>query len=633
MKFPGWARFDDLVDGTAVVVRASRGQVVAHNLDEVVAALAEVERRTAAGQWAFGYVAYEAASAFDSTLSTHEPMPGLPLVWFGFADQVALVPAVGSAGRCGVRRVTPQRAARRMDVGSWHLDWDEARYSDAVEAVRGQIAAGETYQVNLTCRSYASLQRRGRGGGVGPADMVHVYERLAGQQRGRYNAYIETNRHTVVGASPELFFQWQAPGAGESGAGTVTMRPMKGTAPRGADEQGDEAAVAALLASEKERAENLMIVDLVRNDLQRIAVTGGVQVRELLTPEVYPTVHQLTSTVSTQLRDGVGLTDMFRVLFPCGSVTGAPKASTMSIIKELETSPRGVYCGAVGLVTPPGQRVVPYRARFNVPIRTAVVDAGAGRAVYGVGSGVTYDSRAAAEWRELAAKTRVLQRGPGRFHLIETMRAVDGAVVHFDEHVERLASSARFLGFRWDEGVVRAAVEEEVARFWRAGGGAAKVRLTLCRDGQVGGVAVEAPSFSPLPVVPPVERGVLGEEMLGVVIDEEPVWSGDWRLRHKTSLREVYVSRRERHPGADEVLLVNEKGHVTEGTVSNVAVLVDGRWVTPSLGEGLLPGTARRVLCESGVVVEGCLSADDVRQADGVAVFNDLRGWRWGRVL
>ncbi|STD11932.1 Para-aminobenzoate synthase component 1 [Dermatophilus congolensis] len=632
MKFRGWARFDDLLDGTAVVIQASRGQIAAHNLQGVLPALAEVERRTAAGQWAFGYVAYEAAPAFDPTLTTHAPMPGLPLLWFGFADHVALAPAVGNTQQRSTRKNTPQRTATRMDVGQWHLDWDEDSYSNAIEAVRERIAAGDTYQVNLTCRGYAPVQARKKKTRAA-ADMLHTYAQLAGQQRGRYNAYIETGQHTVIGASPELFFEWSAAETKDPGAGTVTMRPMKGTAARGADEHGDERAVAGLLASEKERAENLMIVDLVRNDLQRVATVGGVQVQELLTAEKYPTVHQLTSTVTAQLRQGIGLTDLFSVLFPCGSVTGAPKASTMSIIEELETSPRGVYCGAVGMVTPPEQRILPYRARFNVPIRTAVVDADAGQAVYGVGSGVTFDSRAESEWRELAAKTRVLERGPGRFHLIETMRALGNEVTHFEEHMQRLTSSARFCGFRWDEQAVRAAVRTEVARFARCNaGGAAKVRLTLRRDGHIKVVAQQAPPFSPLPLQAPGECPP-GERQVGLVIDPEPVYSGDWRLRHKTSLRDVYTVRRERHPEADEVLLVNEKGHVTEGTVTNVAALIGQQWVTPPCEDGLLPGIARRVLCEAGVLQQGHLRPDDVRQATAVAVFNDLRGWRWGRVL
>jgi para-aminobenzoate synthetase/4-amino-4-deoxychorismate lyase len=375
-----WARFDDLQTGRAWLFPSPRHVVVASSPQEVLPALAEVDRATRAGSWAFGYVAYEAAAGIDPVLPVLAPRPDAePLAWFGLC---------GPPER--VSPVAPPQA--RPPAYTWRPDWTAADHARAVSAARHAIAAGETYQCNVADRLRAE----------GVHDPEALYAALAVAQRGAYNAYLDLRRFAVASASPELFLEWRAD--------TVRTRPMKGTAARGATPGEDREQARRLRSSAKERAENLMIVDLLRNDLSRVARPGSVAVNDLFRLERYPTVWQLTSEVSALVPDEVGLADVFRALFPCGSVTGAPKRRTMQLICDLEPCPRGVYCGAVGLVAPPSAAL---RAVFNVAIRTAVVDRESGRAVYGVGSGITWDSDPASERAEVMAKAAVLEPGAG----------------------------------------------------------------------------------------------------------------------------------------------------------------------------------------------------------------------------
>jgi para-aminobenzoate synthetase/4-amino-4-deoxychorismate lyase len=346
----------------------------------VAAVLAEVEYATRKGWWAFGFVSYEAAAGLDPALAVHPPVAGLPLAWFGISARPERVPVVRPSRRRGYR------------VGDWRYEWGPGEHRRAVDAVRRHIAAGDTYQCNLTTRMSAEVS----------GELPGLYADLALAQGGAYNAYLDTGRFVIASASPELFFSTR----GDS----LLMRPMKGTARRGRSAAEDREIVARLRSSEKERAENTMIVDLVRNDVARLATTGGVTVRALCRAEQYGTVHQLTSDVTARLRPDVDLVEVFRALFPCGSVTGAPKPRTMEIIRALEPTPRGVYCGAVGVVAPVGAGV---RARFNVGIRTLLADRDRGTAGYGTGGGITWDSTAEAEYAELRAKAAVLAAAGG----------------------------------------------------------------------------------------------------------------------------------------------------------------------------------------------------------------------------
>ncbi|WP_051362545.1 aminodeoxychorismate synthase component I [Amycolatopsis thermoflava] len=370
-----WGRFDDLRAGTALRFPQVARELVATRPDEVPAVLAEVEAASHRGWWAFGFLSYEAAAGLGPAMPAHDPVEGLPLAWFGLA--------------AAPERVEVQEPAEAVgyQLGEWRYDWSPAEHALAVDTVRRHIAAGETYQCNLTTRVRAQFD----------GDAVPLYAHLVNGQAASYNAYLDIGPFAIASASPELFFEIRS--------GRLSMRPMKGTAPRGRSPAEDRRILARLRASEKERAENIMIVDLIRNDMARLAVPGGVSATALCSAEQYPTVHQLTSEVTARLRPEVGLTEVFRALFPCGSVTGAPKLRTMEIIRDLEPGPRGVYCGTIGVVAPAGS---PVRARFSVAIRTAVADRSAHYVTYGTGGGITWDSDPGAEYAELQAKAAIL---------------------------------------------------------------------------------------------------------------------------------------------------------------------------------------------------------------------------------
>lgn len=377
-----WARFDDLRSGRAQYFPEFAYDLVATRTKDVVPVLDAVQQATDRGWWAFGYVAYEAAAGLDPSLTVHEPVGGLPLAWFGVSTAPLIVPAV-----------TPATYETDYRLAAWTCDWNRREHERRVAVVRDRIAAGETYQCNLTTRMTTDFA----------GDPALLYADLAQVQRGAYNAYLNIGQHSIVSASPELFFQLNGD--------ELLMRPMKGTARRGRTPDEDAAILAQLRRDPKERAENIMIVDLVRNDIAQVARTGSVTVTSLCQPERYETVHQLTSDVSARLRSDIGLVGLFRALFPCGSVTGAPKARTMEFIRDLEDGPRGVYCGAIGVVAPADVAV---RARFNVAIRTVQVDHDSGRATYGTGGGITWDSQAGAEFDELEVKAAVIRNLGGR---------------------------------------------------------------------------------------------------------------------------------------------------------------------------------------------------------------------------
>jgi len=547
----------------------------------VMTALTAVEAAVGQGLHAAGFVAYEAASGINPTLPEREPVPDLPLVWFGVFRERIEWDASGTADWEG---------STASVVGERHLSVDADRYAAAVAAIHGAIARGDTYQVNYTLRQRFPVA----------GDPFALYRRLAASQQAPFCAWLDTGDRSILSASPELFFA-------RRGA-EILMRPMKGTAPRAPEAGADRAAAQALRDAPKERAENLMIVDLVRNDLGRIAETGSVRVESLFDVERYPTVHQLTSTVVARLRPGTTLREIFTALFPCGSVTGAPKRRTMELIAELEPEPRGVYCGAIGFASP-GEEAV-----FSVAIRTLVV-AGAGEAELGLGSGITWDARAEAEYDECLAKGRFVDLPPREFRLIEALLCRDGDYPRLERHLARLAASADYFGFRCDLSALRAAL----AAVGRGMRGAHKVRLLLARDGTFGldGEPLAKGLGRPLRVAPATI----------------PVDSRDWSRYHKTERRELLDDERRRRPEADEVLFVNERGELTEGSCHNLVLRLEGRLLTPALSCGLLPGVLRAELLERGVIAEAVLTLADLRRADGLWLINSVRGWRFALLV
>ena len=580
-------RFDDLT-GASPSFRLVEpvGVLEATRAGEVGETLEAAEAAAGRGLWVAGFVTYEAAPGLDPGLvvrshDADDPFAELPLAWFAMFERAeeTTLPLSRDDG------------VAAAPEGTWVPTTPRDRYESSVDRIRELIAAGETYQVNHTMRLRSRVEGDPRG----------LYRDLCYAQRGAFSAYLDLGRYRILSASPELFFELRD--------GAIVTRPMKGTAPRGRWPEEDRAVAEHLLDSVKDRAENAMIVDLLRNDLGRISRTGSISWADVFVAERYETVWQLTTTVSSELENGVGVAGVFRGLFPSGSVTGAPKIRTMQIISELEDSPRGIYCGAVGYLAPAGSGHP--NARFNVAIRTVTVDTVSGTAEYGVGGGITWDSDAEAEYEEAVAKSRVLTaRRPG-FELLEAMRhdAAEG-VRHLDRHLGRLSDSADYFGYRYDETEVREAIEKAVAS---APASPCRVRLALSKDGTARVVC------TPL---------VSEQDVVRVALDDVPQDPRDVFLFHKTSRRQRYEEARRRHPDADDVVLVNDRAEVTESTIANIAVRMGGRWVTPPIESGLLPGIGRAVALEEGRLAEAPVTIDDLRSSEELTLVSDARGWR-----
>jgi para-aminobenzoate synthetase/4-amino-4-deoxychorismate lyase len=569
-------RFDDLVAGRAIELTDPSRICTTTSVDSVIEVLLDVDRAIASGACVAGFVAYEAAPAFDPALKVSAAGDrALPLVWFGVFDE-----------RRSTTVVAPP--VRALDI-EWRWMTSRSQYERAFALVQSEIAAGWTYQVNLTAQLAAGFS----------GEPIDLYRQLVHGQHGAHHGLIETDAFAIASGSPELFFAVED--------GMVTTRPMKGTAPRGRFPDEDRSFSDALVTSEKERAENVMIVDLLRNDLGKVAPSGAVETPSLFTLEQYPTVWQLTSTVRAQVGE-VALSTLFAKLFPCGSVTGAPKASTMAIIARLEGVARGPYCGAVGWADGGGGGL---KASFAVPIRTAVVDRVGRRATYGVGSGVTVDSTVSGEWSELVAKASILTEPTIPQALLETFRFRPGTgFIHLDRHLRRLAASAEHLNYPFDRHRIDVALSG-VARSREE----RRVRLLLS---PIGEVTVEANALEP-----DLERPV----RLGIA--RTPVDRRDRRLFLKTADRARYDDLAAEVDGdVDDVVLWNLEEEVTETSRANLLVLIDGRWWTPPLSCGLLPGVGRAILLEEGVVDERVITLDALRSAERIEVVSSLRSRR-----
>ncbi len=545
--------------------------VTAERTEDVLDALAEVERALGRGLYAAGFLSYEAAPGLDPALVAHAGGP-LPLAWWGLFERPH--PASPPA--------PPAAAPPRLD---WRPTIGPAEHQAAIAEIHRRIAIGDTYQVNYTFALETAFE----------GDAFALFAALAAAQGGRCSAYVDTGRFALCSSSPELFFTLDGD--------RLTSRPMKGTAPRGRYPQEDRRLAAELRASGKERAENVMIVDMMRNDLGKVARSGTVRVDELFRLETYPTLHQLTSTVSA--RSAAPISEILRALYPSASITGAPKIRTSSIIRDLETEPRGAYTGSIGFLSPNR------RAHLNVAIRTVTVDREAGQARYGTGSGIVWDSDAGREYEECRTKALVLSAAPEPFELFETLlwRGASGYFL-LERHLERLSGSAAYFGFRYDEDTVRRRLAAAVQ-----GGSTAersRVRLLLGRDGRV------RTESEPMPRA--------RHERFRIGLDSRSVESRDVFLFHKTTRRRRYEEALERRRDLDEVILWNERHELTESTRANLVLKLGGEYLTPPVDCGLLPGTFRGELVRRGCLREQVLSVESLGEADEVFLVNALRG-------
>ena len=566
-----WLSFSDPVE---VITTKDPGKVLK--------TMAEVEAKVSADELtAVGFVTYEAARGFDSSMSVHDAA-ALPLVCFGLFARSEVVAAPAAAGE--------------DDQQLWRFTEQAQSYCDAIGQIQDLIEAGSVYQINHTTRLQGAV-----------ADPAAMFTQVA--NGAPYAVYIEGDTHTIVSASPECFFSLN----GER----IYSQPMKGTASRKSDTRTDQAQRDWLAASIKNRSENLMITDMVRNDLGRVALPGTVKVNELFATEQYPTVWQMTSQVEAQTRASV--TDIFAHLFPAASITGAPKHAAMAHIKTLETTPREMYTGAIGYIGPNR------RAQFNVAIRTATIDSNTLSAQYGAGGGIVWDSDPIEEHQELISKTQILNNvlSCEDFALFETMAwSAEVGAKHLDRHLQRMARSARHFAIPFDRAMAFEAIALAVNGYAKT---EVRGRLRLTLDGL--GIfsaqleAVPAKSLEPQPVA----------------LAPRPVNSRDPRLHHKTNQREVYVCAREtietRYAKGVEPLLVNERGEITETDIANVVFKQKGNLYTPPQTCGLLPGIRRNLLLQRGELQERVLRAEDLLAVDALYLINDLRGWRDAKLL
>nr|WP_320049887.1 aminodeoxychorismate synthase component I [uncultured Desulfuromonas sp.] len=568
----------DHTSGTWLDFSAVRHYVHCDDSADVVSCLEQVDHWVHRGYFAAGFVSYEAFSAFYSTGSTQRSS-SVPLVWFAICESA--MPGNGP----------PEKES--WPSLFWRSLCSMDDYRQKIARIKQAIACGETYQVNFTYGLETQV--------AADFDPWSFFGFLNHRHQGGYGAYLDIGSHVVCSASPELFFSLEGQ--------RITSRPMKGTAERGGNPQDDQQRARELQHSEKNRAENLMIVDMLRNDLGRLAETGSVQVPELYHLEEYPTLWQLTSTVEGRLAQHCGLAEQFRALFPCASITGAPKKKTIEWINRLETRARGVYTGAIGFISPHG------RSQFNVAIRTAVYERSCSRLEYGVGGGIVWDSDWRDEWRETRIKARILP-GIGDFCLLETLlwRPV-GGYRNFAYHLERMERSAREFGIDVDRYVLRQHLIDRAAqhsrRCWRV----------RCLVNYLGEIRSEFIPFERSSQITALRLG-----LAAYAVDSQDPW-----LRHKTDQRQRYETLRAEPCDVDDILMYNERGEVTETTTANIVINRGGRWLTPPENCGLLPGTMRRYLLDHGRIEEQILSVEDLYDAD-IYLINSLRGWRWARL-
>lgn len=543
--------------------------ITANTIEEVIPCLKLVQEAVEKGYYAAGYLSYESAPAFEATYKVIEESK-MPLVWFGIF-------------------VESNHELLRSNGSYHHTTWkpnvEVDEYDQAITAIKQGIENGVTYQTNYTIRLSSHFQ----------GDDIAYFDKLKKAQASNYCAYINTGEHSVLSASPELFFHLKD--------SYITTRPMKGTVKRGKSYSEDIEKRNWLLQSEKNRAENVMIVDLLRNDLGMIAEAGTVKVTNLFDIEQYPTVHQMTSTITAKMAEDTNILDVFKALFPCGSITGAPKISTMEMISKVENSPREVYCGAIGFITPNKEAI------FNVPIRTVVIEHETGTATYGVGGGVTWDSTSEGEYDEILAKASLLEVERNEFQLLESFLLEKGSYFLLDEHLHRLQNSAHYFSFSMPIEQIRKSLLDLAVKNEKK---LLKVRLLLSKNGKW---TVETQALGP------------NNDLVKVMLADEAIDKENLFFYHKTTNREVYSRFKRKFPHVFDVLLWNQDGEITEFTNGNVVLEIEGGLWTPPVKSGLLPGTFRESLLKRGEIQEKPLRITDLEKASNIWFINSVRKW------
>ena len=539
-------------------------------VEEVKPILAALELEHRAGKYLAGYMSYEAAQAFEPNYRTNKNLK-MPLIWFASFDQP-------------VKQMN-HLPNKKYRLSNWESVMAESEYNADIASIKYAIEQGKTSQVNYTTRLRSQFT----------GDSFSFYQQLLANQQADYSAYLDIGRFKILSASPELFFQINQD--------NITTKPMKGTIKRGKTLAEDEANKQYLLDSDKERAENLMIVDVLKNDLRKLAVPGTVKVPEQLAIETYPTLHQMTSTVTAKLKEDSQIIDWFTALFPCGSITGTPRLNTMNLIEQLETTPREVYCGAIGYITPEREVI------FNVPIRTVVIDDQEKQATYGVGGGITAGSVAQQEYQETQTKAAFLTKKNDPFSLIESLQLTNGYYPYLTYHLKRLRESTEYFGYSLDE----KAISDQLLSYAKEHSiGDYKVRLLLnaTGDAELSAEKIQRPN-----------------KVVTSYLAKEPIDKDNRYLYHKTTLRDHYEELAIDEPNNFSTLLWNEEAELTEFTIGNLVLKVDGHYLTPPVESGLLPGTFRQHLLDQKKITEHILMKKDLARADEIWLINAVRGW------
>ena len=545
--------------------------ITTDHTNEVSAAMEAIQTYVDKGYYAAGYIAYEAAAGLNHKLKVRHGGT-LPLLWFGiYTKPINFI-------------FHAQGHSTDHDFNDrWQASVNWTEYEQALNAIKQRIYDGDTYQVNYSFRLHSQFR----------GNPWHFFQRLHAAQQAKYSAYLDLGRFKICSVSPELFVSLNA--------GKLTSLPMKGTVARGFSSQEDAERASWLAESEKNRAENVMIVDMIRNDMSAIAGTTKIDAASLFTIEKYPTVHQMVSLVSAQTK--ARPIEIIKHMFPCASITGAPKVKTMEILSELENTARGVYTGSIGYISPQ------HTMQFNVAIRTAVIDSEHQQVDYGVGGGITWESDTRAEYEECLAKASVLTRIIPEFELVETVLwQKDTRFYLLAEHLDRLAHSASYFSFHFNEATIRQGLAKLVETTSNCN---QKVRILLNRYGQVR-----------------LETNILNNlNGLKVCLSNTPTNTDNPFVFHKTSNRSIYKQALEQHPGCGDVILWNERNEITESTFANIVIEENGQLLTPPVHCGLLDGVLRSELIKTQVLQEAVISKSRLLQAEAIYLINSVRGW------
>lgn len=538
-------------------------------IDDVMTCLKEVDKAIDAGHYAAGYIAYEAAASFNENF----PKPkksNFPLLWFGiFKEPIQ----------------KELHVSDRFQTEEWLPTVSIEDYYMNIDKIHKLIEQNQTDQVNYTIQLESIFS----------GNPAAFYKQLEQAQSANYSAFLDIDQFSILSASPELFFTLEN--------GKITTRPMKGTIDRGKTYEEDIQHAQWLTTSKKNRLENKLIVDLMQDELAKIALPGTIRVPHQYTIEKYPTVYQMTSTITADIKPDINFIDIFQALFPCGSITGIPKKETMDIIAALEQQPRDIYCGAIGWISPEKEAV------FNVPIRTVLMDKQSKKAMYGVGGAITKESSKEEEYKEVLIKARLLTKKQETFELLESFGLIDGKYIVYDEHIKRLTQSARYFDFSLDLKKIHKDLQQLADKYPN---GRRKVRLLLAKHGAY---TVE------IKKLPPIEKNITSRLAM------EPVDQENLFLYHKTTNRAIYQKHLEQQQNIFDVLLWNKRNEVTEFTMGNIVVELDGKLYTPPVESGLLAGTFRESLLKKQEISERKITIPELQSCRNIWFINSVRGW------